>query len=193
MTQTCDANGTVSIRYKYIVEAFHAPQRQTSVSMILRSLHCWLLVHHDKPVITLSPHRLSTTIRMYLDPAVRGGGERIVSARRDQPNQLRRVRVIFQPLPSPSLLPAALATRGKGCLWETPRHGNRHAKVGVIVGVHGLLALPVCRHAGGQKRHTRRRWSRKTATRRCLLQPVFYDDWAVRPRRRVYGLFFPLQ
>ena len=37
-------HGTVSIRYKYIVEAFHAPQRQTkslketSVSMILRSL-----------------------------------------------------------------------------------------------------------------------------------------------------------
>ena len=40
-------NGTVSILYKYIGEAFHAPQRQTkslketSVSMILRSLRCW--------------------------------------------------------------------------------------------------------------------------------------------------------
>ena len=40
-------NGTVSILYKYIGEAFHATQRQTkslketSVSMILRSLRCW--------------------------------------------------------------------------------------------------------------------------------------------------------
>ena len=42
-----EVNGTVSIRYKYIGEAFHATQRQTkslketSVSMILRSLRCW--------------------------------------------------------------------------------------------------------------------------------------------------------
>ena len=51
-------HGTVSIRYKYIVEAFHTPQRQTkslketSVSMILRSLRCWWLFTR-KPVMVL--------------------------------------------------------------------------------------------------------------------------------------------
>ena len=50
--------GTVSILYKYIGEAFHAPQRQTkslketSVSMILRSLRCWWLFTR-KPVMVL--------------------------------------------------------------------------------------------------------------------------------------------
>ena len=51
-------NGTVSILYKYIGEAFHAPQRQTkslketSVSMILRSLRCWWWFTR-KPVMVL--------------------------------------------------------------------------------------------------------------------------------------------
>ena len=51
-------NGTVSIRYKYIGEAFHATQRQTkslketSVSMILRSLRCWWWLTR-KPVMGL--------------------------------------------------------------------------------------------------------------------------------------------
>ena len=50
--------GTVSILYKYIGEAFHAPQRQTkslketSVSMILRSLRCWWWFTR-KPVMVL--------------------------------------------------------------------------------------------------------------------------------------------
>ena len=51
-------NGTVSILYKYIGEAFHAPQRQTkslketSMSMILRSLRCWWWFTR-KPVMVL--------------------------------------------------------------------------------------------------------------------------------------------
>ena len=55
-----EVNGTVSIRYKYIGEAFHAPQRQTkslketSVSMILRSLRCWWWFTR-KPVMVLCP------------------------------------------------------------------------------------------------------------------------------------------
>ena len=50
--------GTVSILCKYIGEAFHATQRQTkslketSVSMILRSLRCWWLFTR-KPVMVL--------------------------------------------------------------------------------------------------------------------------------------------
>ena len=53
-----EVNGTVSIRYKYMGEAFHATQRQTkslketSVSMILRSLRCWWWFTR-KPVMVL--------------------------------------------------------------------------------------------------------------------------------------------
>ena len=55
-----EVNGTVSIRYKYTGEAFHATQRQTkslketSVSMILRSLRCWWWFTR-KPVMVLCP------------------------------------------------------------------------------------------------------------------------------------------
>ena len=71
-----EVNGTVSIRYKYIGEAFHATQRQTkslketSVSMILRSLRCWWWFTR-KPVMVLClynsfQHRHSKRVPNYV-------------------------------------------------------------------------------------------------------------------------------